>query len=167
MSSTSQPLVSALAAALQATDAVTTEIAEYRGLSDEEFREAARLSNLLLRAAQAHGAVIAGELAHRSRPELGSAGLADGFSLIGAEVYADAEPTTVETVLEQLVRSGEAALVLLETPLAHAGGPWLNRLRNEGGRIVITELPPLPSPQDYAPAVDDVVRAVLGPDALK
>jgi len=98
---------------------------------------------------------------------LGSAGLADGFSLIGAEVYADAEPATVETVLEQLARSGDAALVLLETPLAHGDGPWLNRLRDEGGRIVITELPPLPAPQDYAPAVDAVVRAVLGPDALK
>lgn len=98
---------------------------------------------------------------------LGSAGLADGFSLIGAEVHADADPATVETVLEQLARSGDAALVLLESTLAHAGGPWLNRLRNEGGRIVITELPPLPSPQDYAPAVDEVVRALLGPDALK
>ena len=98
---------------------------------------------------------------------LGSAGLADGFSLIGAEVHADADPATVETVLEQLARSGDAALVLLETPLAHAGGPWLNRLRNEGGRIVITELPPLPAPHDYAPAVDDVVRAVLGSEALK
>ena len=98
---------------------------------------------------------------------LGSAGLAGGFSLIGAEVHADAEPATVEAVLEQLVKSGDAALVLLETHLAHSGGYWLNRLRNEGGRIVITELPPLPSPHDYAPAVDEVVRAVLGPEALK
>ncbi|WP_324781107.1 V-type ATP synthase subunit F [Thiobacillus sedimenti] len=98
---------------------------------------------------------------------LGSAGLADGFSLIGAEVHPDADPATVERVLEQLVRSGEPALVLLETPLAHAGGPWLDRLRSEGGQIVITELPPLPAPQAYAPAVDAVVRAVLGPEALK
>ena len=98
---------------------------------------------------------------------MGSAGLADGFSLIGAEVYADADSATVETVLEQLARSGEAALVLLETPLSHAAGPWLSRLRNEGGRIVITELPPLPSPQEYAPAVDAVLRTVLGPEALK
>jgi len=52
-------------------------------------------------------------------------------------------------------------------PPGHSGGYWLNRLRNEGGRIVITELPPLPAPQDYAPAVDEVVRAVLGPDALR
>jgi vacuolar-type H+-ATPase subunit F/Vma7 len=98
---------------------------------------------------------------------LGSAGLAGGFSLIGAEVHADADQATVETVLEQLARSGDEALVLLETHLAHSGGHWLNRLRNEGGRIVITELPSLPAPQDYAPAVDEVVRAVLGSEALK
>ena len=56
---------------------------------------------------------------------------------------------------------------LLESGLAHAGGASLNRLRNEGGRIVVTELPPLAAPHDYAPAVDEVVRAVLGPEALK
>lgn len=98
---------------------------------------------------------------------MGSAGLAGGFRLIGAEVHADADPATVETVLEQLVESGDAALVLLETDLARTGGYWLNRLRNEGGHIVITELPPLPAPHDYAPAVDEVVRAVLGPEALE
>lgn len=98
---------------------------------------------------------------------LGSAGLAEGFSLIGAEIYPDADSVKVEEVLGQLVKSGDEALVLLETHLAHAGGHWLNRLRNEGGRIVVTELPPLAAPHDYAPAVDDVVRAVLGPEALK
>jgi vacuolar-type H+-ATPase subunit F/Vma7 len=98
---------------------------------------------------------------------LGSAGLVGGFGLIGAEVHADADTATVETVLEQLAKSGDEALVLLETHLAYGGGYWLNRLRNEGGRIVITELPPLPAPHDYAPAVDAVVRTVLGPEALK
>lgn len=98
---------------------------------------------------------------------LGSAGLAEGFRLIGAEVYGDADSAKVEEVLEQLGKSGDEALVLLESYLAHAGGPWLNRLRNEGGRIVVTELPPLAAPQDYAPAVDEVVRAVLGSEALK
>jgi vacuolar-type H+-ATPase subunit F/Vma7 len=98
---------------------------------------------------------------------LGSAGLTEGFSLIGAEVYPDADSAKVDDVLGRLVKDRCEALVLLESPLAHAGGPWLNRLRNEGGRIVVTELPPLPAPGDYAPAVDDVVRAVLGPEALK
>ena len=98
---------------------------------------------------------------------LGSAGLTEGFSLIGAEVYPDADAAKVEEVLAQLVKDGSQALVLLESGLAHVGGVWLNRLRNEGGRIVVTELPPLSAPHDYAPAVDEVVRAVLGPEALK
>ena len=97
---------------------------------------------------------------------LGSAGLTEGFGLIGAELHPDATPERVEQVLAELAASGEAALVLLESNLAHAGGPWLKRLRNEGGRIVVTELPPLAAPQDYAPEVDEVVRAVLGPEAL-
>ncbi len=58
------------------------------------------------------------------------------------------------------------ALVLIEHHLAR-GGEWLTRLRNEGGSIVVTELPPLATPGAYEPAVDDVVRAVLGPDALR
>jgi vacuolar-type H+-ATPase subunit F/Vma7 len=98
---------------------------------------------------------------------LGSAGLCEGFSLIGAEVHPDADANQVEEVLAQLVRDGSEALVLLESVLAHEGGAMLHRLRNEGGRIVVTELPPLAAPHDYAPAVDDVVRAVLGPEALK
>lgn len=98
---------------------------------------------------------------------LGSAGLTDGFGLIGAEVYADADHGTVEQVLAELVAARAEALVLLEGDLAHGSGEWLARLRNEGGRIVVTELPPLAAPQDYAPAVDEVVRAVLGPEALQ
>jgi vacuolar-type H+-ATPase subunit F/Vma7 len=98
---------------------------------------------------------------------LGSAGLTEGFSLIGAEVYPQADQARVEEVLEALVREGAEALVLLETDLAHGEGLWLNRLRNEGGRILVTELPPLSAPQDYTPAVDAVMRTVLGADALK
>ena len=97
---------------------------------------------------------------------LGSAGLTEGFSLIGAEVYPDADPGRVEEVLAQLVKDGSAALVLLESRLSRPAGPWLSRLRDEGGRILVTELPPLMAPHDYAPAVDEVVRAVLGPEAL-
>ena len=97
---------------------------------------------------------------------LGSAGLAEGFSLIGAEVYPDADPVRVEVVLAELWASGDAALVLLEAHLARGEGEWLRRLRNEGGRIVVTELPPLSAPASYAPAVDAVLRTVLGGEAL-
>lgn len=98
---------------------------------------------------------------------LGSAGLAEGFSLIGAEVHPDADAARVEAVLAEIWNSGDAALVLLEAHLARGEGEWLRRLRNEGGRIVVTELPPLSAPTAYAPAVDELVRSVLGGEALK
>lgn len=98
---------------------------------------------------------------------LGSAAIAEGFSLIGAEVYPDATPEVVEQVLGRLSAAGDPALVLIEGALAHAGGEHLGRLRNEGGHIVVTELPPLTAPQDYAPAVDAVVRQVLGGESLR
>jgi vacuolar-type H+-ATPase subunit F/Vma7 len=97
---------------------------------------------------------------------LGSAALTEGFSLIGAEVHPDADPAVVDQVLGQLVGDGSSALVLIESGLSRTGGQWLDRLRNEGGHIVVTELPSLSAPERYAPAVDDVVRAVLGPEAL-
>lgn len=97
---------------------------------------------------------------------LGSAGLVEGFALIGAEVHPNADAARVEAVLARLVEDGGEALVLIESHLARPGGYWLDRLRNEGGSIVVTELPPLAAPASYVPAVDGVVRAVLGPGAL-
>lgn len=98
---------------------------------------------------------------------LGQAALMEGFRLIGVETHADATDATVERVLAGLVRGGVRALVFLEHDLARGRGPWLERVRNEGGRIVVTELPPLAAPGSYAPAVDALVRAILGPGALE
>ena len=49
---------------------------DLREMSDEDFAEATRLSARLLRVAQARAAAVAGEVAYRSRSELGSSGLA-------------------------------------------------------------------------------------------
>ena len=55
----------------------------------------------------------------------------------------------------------------LEHHLARHAGPWLERVRGEGGRIVIAEIPPLHAPGDYHPQVEDVVRRILGANALE
>jgi vacuolar-type H+-ATPase subunit F/Vma7 len=98
---------------------------------------------------------------------MGQAPLMEGFRLIGVETHADASHATVERVLAELARSGARALVFLEHELARGTGPWLEQVRNEGGGIVVTELPPLAAPHTYAPAVDTLVRAILGPGALE
>ena len=98
---------------------------------------------------------------------MGSAVLMEGFSLIGLETFPDATAEDLERLLAGLVRSEARALLMLEHPLARSDGPWLKRVRHEAARIVITELPPLAAPHEYAPTVDALVRAVLGPGALE
>lgn len=98
---------------------------------------------------------------------LGSAALTEGFSLIGVETVPDATPEQLENLLAGMVKHQEKALVFLEHSLARSEGPWLRRVREEGGRIVIAEVPPLHTPEDYHPQVEDVVRAILGAQALE
>ena len=98
---------------------------------------------------------------------LGSQALVEGFSLLGAETYADAGAGDEERVLKSLVRSREKALVFIEHTLAREKTPTLSRVRREGGRIVVSEVPPLHTPADYQPPVEELVRRVLGPSALE
>lgn len=98
---------------------------------------------------------------------MGSAELTLGFRLIGFETFPDAVEDDVERLLRDLVTNKEKALVLLEPGLARSGTKSLEHVRNEGGRIVVTEVPALNAPQDYHPEVEDVVRNVLGPGALE
>ena len=97
----------------------------------------------------------------------GGAGLAEGFALLGFEVHSDATGEDVEQVLSGLIQEQEQALVFLESGLAESDSPSLDRVRREGGRIVVTEIPPLHAPADYHPPVEELVLRVLGPGALE
>lgn len=109
---------------------------------------------------------------HDDRPKtrmlaLGSAPLVQGFALIGFEAYPDATASQLERILAELYRGNTTALVLVEHDLAREGGDWYSRVRSEGGRIVISEVPPLNTPADYHPAVEDLVTDILGEHALE
>lgn len=98
---------------------------------------------------------------------MGSSALMEGFALIGFETWPEAGADDVERVLTDLVRRRHRALIFLEPRLARAGGPVLQKVRNEGGRIVITEVPPLQAPGEYHPEVEDLVVSLLGGGALE
>ena len=97
----------------------------------------------------------------------GSAALTEGFGLIGIETLPDATAEQLESLLAELWRKNEKALVFIEHRLAREAGPWLQRVRDDSGRVVVTEVPPLHTPGEYHPLVEDVVKAVLGPSALE
>ena len=98
---------------------------------------------------------------------LGSAALTEGFSLIGFETFPDATPEDLEGLLEGLVKQRVKAMIVVERDLARSNGHWLKQVRNEGGRIVIAEIPQLHAPGDYHPIVEDLVHSILGPSALE
>lgn len=98
---------------------------------------------------------------------LGSAALMEGFALIGFETHVDPAPEEIEKLMHDLLRTQEAALVVIEQSLARNPGRHLVRAQNEGGRIVITEIPELGLPENYHSRVETLVQQVLGAGALE
>ena len=98
---------------------------------------------------------------------LGGAALMQGFALLGAETHEDATPEDVERVLADLLRSQDQALVFVENVLVTRGGHYLDRVRREGGRIIVSEIPPLDAPESYRPPVEALVVRVVGASALE
>ncbi len=98
---------------------------------------------------------------------LGSATLMEGFALIGFETHADPAPDTIERLMQELLRSQQSALVVIEQDLAKNPGRYLLRAQSEGGRIVITEIPEIHLSAGYHSRVEDLVQRLLGPAALE
>ena len=98
---------------------------------------------------------------------MGSAALAEGFALIGFETWPDASEADLQGVLQELQKRRQRALLFLEPYLARCDCAELDQVRSEGGRIVVTEIPPLHAPGNYHPVVEDLVLSVLGSNALE
>ncbi len=98
---------------------------------------------------------------------MGSAALTAGFSLIGFEIWPDASCEELEQLLIELQQRGDTALIFLEPKLANCDCGILQDIQKQGGRIVVTEIPPLDAPGNYRPQVEDLVISVLGKSALK
>jgi vacuolar-type H+-ATPase subunit F/Vma7 len=98
---------------------------------------------------------------------LGSAALTEGFALIGFEAYAGPTPKAVESLMQELQRNQQAALVVIEQSLARNPGRFLRRALSEGGRIVITEIPEIHLSGSYCSRVESLLQSILGPDSLE
>ncbi|MCK9199569.1 MAG: V-type ATP synthase subunit F [Gallionella sp.] len=96
---------------------------------------------------------------------LGSAALMEGFALIGFETHADPAPEDVEALMQELIRTQQSALVVIEQSLALHPGRHLQHAQREGGRIVITEIPEINLSGDYHSRVESLVQGLLGPAA--
>ena len=98
---------------------------------------------------------------------IGNRALMDGFALLGIETYADFSLTQMEQLLLELYRGNERALVYLQQDLAQADIPVLTNLRNEGGRVLISEIPDILSADGYQASVDQLIGRVMGKHILE
>ena len=95
---------------------------------------------------------------------LGAASLATGFRLAGFEVYPDADASQLDRLLDELRASRTPALVVIDQDLAESDSQRLEWVRSEGGRILLTQVPPLNRPDDMRSSVDDRIEQLLGID---
>ena len=93
---------------------------------------------------------------------IGKACLTEGFSLLGFETYPDATPESAETIFCQLLAEKTQALVFVEHYLLQKPGACYKQLRQESCKVLLVEIPPLESPDQYQPAVENLLRRVLG-----
>ena len=93
---------------------------------------------------------------------LGEESLADGFRLIGFETHPDPTPEAVDQVLRILSRNREKAFVVVDDRVMRADIPNLQRLRREGGRIVVIAVPPLNAPPVLSSEVADRLTVLFG-----
>jgi vacuolar-type H+-ATPase subunit F/Vma7 len=93
---------------------------------------------------------------------LGEESLADGFRLIGFETHPNPTPEEADRVIRDLSRAREKAFVVVDDGVMAADIPSLNRVRREGGRIVVIAVPPLSAPTRLASEVADRLAALFG-----
>jgi len=93
---------------------------------------------------------------------VGKANLATGFRLAGFEVFPDAGITELEQLLDRLQATRTPAFVVIDQDLAESDSRRLQEIRREGGRILLTQVPPLPHPEQMKSSVDDHIQQLLG-----
>jgi vacuolar-type H+-ATPase subunit F/Vma7 len=93
---------------------------------------------------------------------LGDASLATGFRLAGFEVFPDAGVDTLDRVLDGLLAERTPAFVVIDHDLAAAQSRRVEEVQREGGRILLTQVPPLAAPGKMMSSVDKQIALLLG-----
>lgn len=95
---------------------------------------------------------------------LGEASLATGFRLAGFEVYPDADAAQLDAMLDHLLTTRTPAFVVIDQRLGESESRLLDQVRHEGGRILLTQVPPLTHPERMHSAIDDRIQQLMGLD---
>jgi len=92
---------------------------------------------------------------------MGETQLADGFRLIGFETWADPSFEEVERLVREMIARRQNAFLVIDRRIAEADLPSIQRVRREGGHIVVTPVPPLNQPDSFHLRIDDRLQSIF------
>ncbi|MET0068277.1 MAG: V-type ATP synthase subunit F [Candidatus Thiodiazotropha sp.] len=93
---------------------------------------------------------------------VGGHALTDGFRLIGFETLTDPDAERLDQLLVSLMREKQRALLIIEQSVSRIDSKLLPQIRDEGGYIVLTEVPSLHDPEDFQSALDETLKQLTG-----
>lgn len=93
---------------------------------------------------------------------LGGPLLTDGFRLIGFETLTDPSVAQTDELISGLLHRNENAFLVIEQTESLAASRMLQQVRNEGGRIVITDVPTLQDPSCLHCELDKQIEKLMG-----
>ncbi|MGB0721786.1 MAG: V-type ATP synthase subunit F [Gammaproteobacteria bacterium] len=96
---------------------------------------------------------------------MGEEALADGFALVGFETHPDPTPRQLDELLAGLIRNRERAFLVLDTAVGASDSTLLDQVCSEGGRIVVSQVPSLRTPDQFESDLDRQIRLLTGETA--
>lgn len=96
---------------------------------------------------------------------MGEEALADGFALVGFETHPNPTPRQLDQLLAALIRDRERAFLVLDAAMGASDSKLLDQVCSEGGRIVISQVPALRTPDQFDSNLDRQIRLLTGESA--
>ncbi|MDJ0806082.1 MAG: ATPase [Gammaproteobacteria bacterium] len=96
---------------------------------------------------------------------IGGPTLTDGFRLVGFETLVDPEIRDIDRLIEELLETPQNAFIVFEQSPEMAQSKLLQQVRNEGGRIVVSEVPALQDPTCFHCDLDRQIERLMGSQA--
>ncbi|MBW9268303.1 MAG: V-type ATP synthase subunit F [Candidatus Thiodiazotropha sp. (ex. Lucinisca nassula)] len=93
---------------------------------------------------------------------VGSHTLGDGFRLIGFEALTNPDTAALDEFLSKLLQEKQRALLIIEQPVNRLESKMLQQIRNEGGRIVLSEVPSLHESDNFQSELDETLKQLTG-----
>ncbi|MEJ2608718.1 MAG: V-type ATP synthase subunit F [Candidatus Thiodiazotropha sp.] len=93
---------------------------------------------------------------------VGGHALTDGFRLIGFETLTDPNAAQLDELLSGLLQEKQRTLLIIEQSINQIDSKLLSQIRNEGGRIVVSEVPSLHDPDNFQSDLDETLKQLTG-----